>query len=170
MTLWSVACQSSLLRLWNSPGKNTGVGCHALLQGILNPGLLHCKQILYPLSHQGSPIFSPISHTNHSVCPSRHHRHEEQFLPLGFFTSGGFTSHLLSANPCSFSKAQLRSHLSSPGPRGSHLLHLSALPGKGIYSSSAVAPAGCTVIYLFTQLSPGWDRSSSRSDPGFFHI
>ena len=42
------------------PGKNTGVGCHALPQGIfptqgLNPGLLHCRQILYHLSHQGSP-------------------------------------------------------------------------------------------------------------------
>ena len=38
----------------------TGVGCHSLLQGIfltqwLNPGLLPCRQILYPLSHQGSP-------------------------------------------------------------------------------------------------------------------
>ena len=45
---------------WNSPGKNTGVGSHSLLQGIfptqgLNPGLLHCRQILYQLSHQGSP-------------------------------------------------------------------------------------------------------------------
>ena len=44
----------------DSPGKNTGVGCHALLQGIfltqgLNPGLLHCRQIFYCLSHQGSP-------------------------------------------------------------------------------------------------------------------
>ena len=44
----------------DSPGKNTGVGCHALLQGIfpiqgLNPGLLHCRQILSHLSHQGSP-------------------------------------------------------------------------------------------------------------------
>ena len=42
-----------------SPGKNTGVSCHALLQGIfqprdLNPGLLHCRQILYHLGHQGS--------------------------------------------------------------------------------------------------------------------
>ena len=53
----------SLLRLlcpWNSPGKNTGVGGHSLLQGIfptqgLNPGLPHCKRILYQLSHQGSP-------------------------------------------------------------------------------------------------------------------
>ena len=45
----------------DSPGKNTGVGCHGLLQGIfltqeLNPGLLHCRQILYCLSHQGSPF------------------------------------------------------------------------------------------------------------------
>ncbi|KAM7232307.1 hypothetical protein CapIbe_017068, partial [Capra ibex] len=43
-----------------SPGKNTGVGFHALLQGIfptqgLNPVLSHCKRILYHLSHQGSP-------------------------------------------------------------------------------------------------------------------
>ena len=48
---------------WDSPGKNTGVGCHSFLQGILptqqsNPGLLYCKQILYLLSHQGSPDLS----------------------------------------------------------------------------------------------------------------
>ena len=44
---------------WNSPGKNTGVVCHSLLQRIfptqeLNLGLPHCKQILYCLSYQGS--------------------------------------------------------------------------------------------------------------------
>ena len=44
----------------DSPGKNTGVGCHALLQGIfpiqrLSPDLPNCKQTLYHLSHQGSP-------------------------------------------------------------------------------------------------------------------
>ena len=49
-----------LLRPWDSPSKNTGVGCHFLLQGIFptqgsNPGLLHCRQTLYRLSHQGSP-------------------------------------------------------------------------------------------------------------------
>ena len=43
-----------------SPGKNTGVGCHALLQGIFptqgsNPVLQHCRWILYHLNHQGSP-------------------------------------------------------------------------------------------------------------------
>ena len=47
----------------DSPGKNTGVGCHAFLQGIFptqgsNHGLLHCRQIFYHLSHQGSPIYS----------------------------------------------------------------------------------------------------------------
>ena len=40
----------------DSPGKNTAVGCHALLQGIFTPpGLPHCRGILYHLSHQGSP-------------------------------------------------------------------------------------------------------------------
>ena len=47
----------------NSPGKNTGVGCHALPHGIfltqgLNLGLLHCRQILYLQSFQGSAIGS----------------------------------------------------------------------------------------------------------------
>ena len=43
-----------------SPGKNTGVGCHALRQGIFlthgsNPGLPHCRCILHQLSHKRSP-------------------------------------------------------------------------------------------------------------------
>ena len=47
---------------WNSPDKNIGVGCDSLLQGIfltqeVNPGLLHCRQILYHLSQLGNPIF-----------------------------------------------------------------------------------------------------------------
>ena len=52
--------QTGLLCPWDSPGKNTGVGSHYLLQGIsliqgLNPSLLHCRWILYHLTHQGSP-------------------------------------------------------------------------------------------------------------------
>ena len=44
---------------WNSPGQNTGVGSLSLLQGIfptqgVNPGLPHCRLILYCLSHQES--------------------------------------------------------------------------------------------------------------------
>ena len=45
---------------WNSLGQNTGMGSLSLLQGIfptqgLNPRLLHCRRILYQLSHKGSP-------------------------------------------------------------------------------------------------------------------
>ena len=51
----------------NSPGKNTGVGGHSLLQGIFptqesNLGLPHCRQILYHRSHQGSPLSSLVAH------------------------------------------------------------------------------------------------------------
>ena len=48
-----------LLYPWNFPGKNSGVGCHFLLQVLFliqgsNLCLLHCRQILYHLSHKGS--------------------------------------------------------------------------------------------------------------------
>ena len=53
--LWSHGLYSS----WNSLGQNTGVGSWSLLQGFFptqasNPGLPHCRQILYQLSYQGS--------------------------------------------------------------------------------------------------------------------
>ena len=48
----------------NSPGKNIGMGCHSLLQGIFpthrsNWGLLYYRHILYQLSSQGSPLLRP---------------------------------------------------------------------------------------------------------------
>ena len=56
-------CSPTRLRPCDFPGKNTGVGCHFLLQEIfltqgLNPGLPHCRQALYLLSHQGSRTVS----------------------------------------------------------------------------------------------------------------
>ena len=59
VTLWTVAAR--LLCSWNFSGKNTGVGCHFLLQGIFpaqesNPCLLylqHCRWIPYLLRHSG---------------------------------------------------------------------------------------------------------------------
>ena len=59
-SLWPHGLLASLLCPRNSPGQNTGVVCHFLLQGIFatqgsNPGLSHCRQMLYHLSHQGSP-------------------------------------------------------------------------------------------------------------------
>ena len=59
--LWPHALwPTRLLRPWGFSSKNARVGCHAFIQEIFptqgsNPGLPHCRQILYHLSHQGSP-------------------------------------------------------------------------------------------------------------------
>ena len=61
-SLWPHGLQPTrLLCPWDFPGKDAGVGCHFLLQRIFptqgsNPGLLHCRQILYWMSYKGSPI------------------------------------------------------------------------------------------------------------------
>ena len=64
---WSESCSvvsdslwhHGLYNPWNSPGQNSSMGSHSLLQGIfstqgLNPGLPNCRGILHRLSHQGS--------------------------------------------------------------------------------------------------------------------
>ena len=56
-SLWPLGLQHTrFLCPWDSSGKNTGMGCHALLQGIfptqrLNPGVLNSRQTLYHLNH-----------------------------------------------------------------------------------------------------------------------
>ena len=60
---YSMDCSlARLLCPWNSPGKNTGVGCLSLLQGIFptqgsNPHRLHWRMDSLPMSHMGSPLF-----------------------------------------------------------------------------------------------------------------
>ena len=58
VTPWTVACQAPLSMGFSR--QDSGMGCHSLLQEIFptqgsNSGLLHCRQILYCLSYQGSP-------------------------------------------------------------------------------------------------------------------
>ena len=69
-TPWTVARQ--LLCPWNSPGNNTGVGSLSLLQGIFstqgsNPGLPHCRRIVFHLSFPGSPSSPKASMTPGSL-------------------------------------------------------------------------------------------------------
>ena len=74
-TPWTVAHQAP--SPWDSPGKNTAVDCHFLLQGIFPTQgsnlhllcLLHCRQILYLLSHHGSLRNPKLSHVP-SKCSS----------------------------------------------------------------------------------------------------
>ena len=77
----------------DSPVKNTEVGCHALLHGIfptqgLNPGLPHCRQILYCLSHQGSPQI--LEWVSLSLCRGTSQPRNQTRVSCiagGFFTS-----------------------------------------------------------------------------------
>ena len=78
---------------WNSPGQNTGVGSLSLLQRIFptqgsNPGLPHCRRILYQLSYKGSPrilecVVYPFSRG--SSWPTN--RTGVSFIAVGFFTN-----------------------------------------------------------------------------------
>ena len=72
-TLWNPV--NSSLCWWNSPGKNTGVGRHFLLQGIFpdkgsNRGLLHYRWILYQLSHRWRSIINS-SRKNEAARPKQ---------------------------------------------------------------------------------------------------
>ena len=77
-----VAQSGLIVRLfctWNSSGKNTGVGCHFLLQEIfptqgLNLVLLHCRQMLYHLSYQGSLVIYLQKCEAKNPCPQNWER------------------------------------------------------------------------------------------------
>ena len=76
-----------VLHSWDSPGKNAGVGYHFLLQGIFpiqgsNPGLPHCREILYHLSHH-SKIGGNLgaTHYNDSIPFSVMHVHHIYQIP-----------------------------------------------------------------------------------------
>ena len=94
---------------WNSPGQNTGLGSPFRLQGIFptqgsNPGLLHYGQILYQLSHQGSPrilVWAACPFPSGSSWPRG--RTGVSCIAGGFFTSGATREALI-----------LTHHISSP--------------------------------------------------------
>ena len=65
--LWTIAHQAPLSTEFSR--QEYWSGCHCLLQGIFptqrsNPGLLHCRQILYRLSHQEAPSWHSITDSN----------------------------------------------------------------------------------------------------------
>ena len=78
---------------WNSPGQNTDVGSLSLLQGIFptqksNPGPPHCRQILFQLSHKGSPrILELVAYPFSSGSSQPRNRTGVSFIVGGFFTN-----------------------------------------------------------------------------------
>ena len=72
-TPWTPAPRLLCPCLWDFPGKNTGVGCHFLLQGIfltqeLNPRLLFWQADSLPLSHQGSLLSHSKGLKESQIC------------------------------------------------------------------------------------------------------
>ena len=78
---------------WNSPGQNTRVGSLSLLQGIfptqgLNPGLPHCRWVLYQLSHMGSPkILEWVAYPFSSGSSQPRNRTRVSCIAGGLFTN-----------------------------------------------------------------------------------
>ena len=76
---------------WNSPGQNIGMGSLSILQGIFptqgpNPGLPHCRPILYQLSYQGSPrILEWVAHPIASGSSWPRNRTRVSCIAGGFF-------------------------------------------------------------------------------------
>ena len=78
---------------WNCPGQNTGMGRLSLLQGIFpsqgsNPGLLHCRRILYQLSHKRSPrILERVAYPSSSGSSRPRNQTGVSCIAGGFFTN-----------------------------------------------------------------------------------
>ena len=135
----------------DSPGQNTGVGCHALLQGIFptqgsNPGLSHCRWILYCLSHQGSPC-----------CPEE--EPEAQRAPL----EASVTNGMLSASSSSPKAPQEQGlgplHVVPPTTSG-HARGSQIVLGRGLLSCT---PVGLVVKNPHANAE---DRRDASSIPG----
>ena len=92
-TSLSLSCYTQIYSWWNSPGQNPGVGSLSLLQGIFptqgsNPGLLHWRQILYQLSHKGSPrILEWVAYSFSSRSSRPRNWTSISFIAGGFFTN-----------------------------------------------------------------------------------
>ena len=85
-----------------SSGKNTGVGGHALFQGIFptqgsNSGLLRCRRILYHLSHQGSPMSIITLNINGLNIPVKGQK-LFNWIQKQYQTKGCYKRHMLHKN------------------------------------------------------------------------
>ena len=161
MTPQTVAHQAPLPCPWDFPGKNTGVDCCFVLQGIFltqgsNLGLPHCRQILYHLSHQESPLFfsswgcpanghSALSWVRDTwtcvLCPSELLKGSD---PQGL---------VLSAIPKSpsFCICELVTDESISWPQGAWLLQTPPLSSPGTLPSTHASSPGCISL---SQRSP----------------
>ena len=106
---------------WNSPGQNTGVDSLSLLQGIFptqgsNPGLLHCRWILYQMSHKGSPrilVWVAYPFSSGSFRPRNQTR--VSCIAGGFFTTWAIREALVEYYPAIKKYLAICNNVDGPG-------------------------------------------------------
>ena len=101
---------------WNSPGQNPGVDSLFLLQGIFptqrsKPGLLHCRQILYQMSHKWSPrILQWVAYPFSSESSWLRNRSAVSRIAGGFYTNWATREALISIK-CHLSRGAFPNHI-----------------------------------------------------------
>ena len=143
---------------WNSPGKNTGVGYHSLFQGIFptqrsNPGLPHCRQMLYHLNHQGNPTDCPQFSISHLLLFQ---------MQSGFFFMTAFI------------EATYNLHVAKPKGHMSVLIWLDLSATFGNWLDKWLIPLLWKVSLSFHDITPFWfsclicsfNKRSGRDCPG----
>ena len=137
-------CDPVTVAYQDPPGKDTGVGCHALLQGIfptqgLHPGLLHGRGILYHLSHRGSPGVGISDHKGTaSAVRGRGHM---------------FPRHTF------WAMAQVGGWTSPSPPRPSQLCHLGNKETSPVLGQRGFC-LGTDSLAVFRGVPPCWTRGS----------
>ena len=148
----------------DSPAKNTGLGCHALLQGIfptqgLNPDLLQCRQILYWLSHQGSSrILEWVAYPFSKGSSPPRNWTRVSCIAGRFFTSWA-TRETPMRHSVQFSSVQSLSHVRLCDPmKSQHARPPCPSPTPGVYWNSCPLSQWChptissSVIPFFSHL------------------
>ena len=124
----------------NCPGQNTGVGSLSLLQGIFptqgsNPGLPHCRWILYQLSHKGSPrILGWVAYPFSSRSSQPRNRTRVSCIAGEFFTNWAIREALFLSNKPEFKSTSASCYLCDYCRDLSVLGFLSRLPFKTVSS------------------------------------
>jgi len=142
----------------DSSGKNTGVGCHALFQGILptqgsNPGLPPCRKILHCLSHQGSP---KQLYSNNKIKS----RSREEYHKVLACVRAKLRQSCLLCNPTDSSPPGSSVHGDSSGKYtgvGCHAFLQGIFPTQGIEPVSLMSPA---LASSFFTTSTTWETQS----------
>ena len=152
----------SLWSPWNSPGQNPGVGSLSFLHGIFptqgsNPGLPHCRQILYQLSHKGSPSviesFQNFEMIQLMLPPPHRPSHGDGW------GAGGMQAAMWTKKQDWPQRAEMRERNEFGEPRGLHLPILRMLNSLTWYLIFDVQTV-CRLVYSLTSPSVSLEQFS----------